>query len=394
VPVWHAATKELRKNGDLVVIGIIQEQHPDRCRLYAQWQQFDWPILHDPINQLDLRGVPIAIAIDEQGIVRDTRPRSSNIEAFVARNFEATRDTSPAASPAVPNIESLANKAKKEKSSEAWRNLGDAQILWGDSQELNNVVSDYQEAVRLNPKDAAAHFRLGVAHRMRHESPLREPDDFEVAIQQWGKALEINPNHYIFRRRIQQYGPRLTKPYPFYDWVNLAVSEVQSRGEKPIQLSVPPSGAEIAQPSRHFQPSLENSVSPDPKGKINRDTQSLIEIKSVLVPAKIRPGDAARIHLSLRPAMNAHWNNEVEPVQIWIDSPNGWTIEKRLHSAKQPAAPESREERNVEFEIRAPQEANGTMRLNGYALYYVCEDAGGKCLYLRQDFSVEIGLME
>ena len=46
MPVWHELTKEARKAGELVLLGVIQEQHPDRCRLFAQWKGFDWPILH------------------------------------------------------------------------------------------------------------------------------------------------------------------------------------------------------------------------------------------------------------------------------------------------------------------------------------------------------------
>ena len=75
MPVWHDATRQLVKDGRLVILGVTQEQHPERCRLFAQWKQFDWPILHDPINVLESAAVPIVVAIDEHGIVRSTRPR-------------------------------------------------------------------------------------------------------------------------------------------------------------------------------------------------------------------------------------------------------------------------------------------------------------------------------
>ncbi len=52
------------------MLGVTQEQHADRCRLFAQWKQFGWPILHDPINLLEAPAVPIVVAIDEHGIVR------------------------------------------------------------------------------------------------------------------------------------------------------------------------------------------------------------------------------------------------------------------------------------------------------------------------------------
>jgi hypothetical protein len=38
----------------------------------------------------------------------------------------------------------------------------------------------------------------------------------------------------------------LDKPYSFYDWVTKAEQEIAARGEKPIQLSTRPGGAEIA----------------------------------------------------------------------------------------------------------------------------------------------------
>ena len=43
---------------------------------------------------------------------------------------------------------------------------------------------------------------------------------------------------------MQQYGPRLDKPYPFYDWVETAREEIRARGETPSPLRVEPAGAE------------------------------------------------------------------------------------------------------------------------------------------------------
>lgn len=73
MPVWHEGTQRWRENKDLVVIGITQEQHPDRCQLFAQWQGFEWPILWDPLNLTGSNLVPALFAIDEYGIVRGNR---------------------------------------------------------------------------------------------------------------------------------------------------------------------------------------------------------------------------------------------------------------------------------------------------------------------------------
>ncbi len=394
MPVWHEAVKKLGTDNNLVVLGVIQEQHSERCRLFAQWHKFDWPILRDPINKLGLRGIPIVIAIDEHGVVRDTKPRSDTIQSFVASKFDAPKNPPSATRRVKPDVLVLRSAAKRSKSFRDWRDLGDAEILWGDSQDLSEAVAAYQQAIKLAPQDAASHFRLGVAYRMRYESSLRENVDFANAVDHWGKALELDPNHYIYRRRLQQYGPRLVKPYPFYDWVQLAIRDVKSRGDIPVQLMVTPSGAEIAQPSRQFRSSQEAATSPDPKGQISRDVARSIHINSVVVPARVQRDSAARIHLSFRPTKNVHWNNEVEPLRVWIDSPQGWTIDKRLLDAPQATTPESREERSVEFELRVPSDASGDVNLNGYALYYVCEEVGGACLFLRQDFSVKVKLKE
>ena len=67
------------------------------------------------------------------------------------------------------------------------------------------------------------HFRLGVAYRKWFDEK-KDIAFFDQAVEQWGKALAMQPNQYIWRRRIQQYGPRLIKPYPFYDWVEAATN--------------------------------------------------------------------------------------------------------------------------------------------------------------------------
>ncbi|MCZ6651766.1 MAG: hypothetical protein O7D91_01925, partial [Planctomycetota bacterium] len=55
-----------------------------------------------------------------------------------------------------------------------------------------------------------------------------------------------------------------------------------------------------------------------------------------------------------------------------------------------PAQPETRETRVLEFELSfSPNYPAGEVELPAYALYYVCENKGGKCLYLRQEFNVK-----
>ena len=194
------------------------------------------------------------------------------------------------------------------------------------------------------------------------------------------------------RRRVEQYGPRLTKPYTFYDWVETAKAEIRARGEKPVELSVLPTGSELVQPSKRFTADQRDVQPLDPKGRIQRDTKGLILTEVTVVPPRVRPGESARVHVSLRPnpARKAHWNNEAEPLRLWVEAPSGWELERRLLTAPQGGMPETSEPRQFELDIRAPADAQGTAKLRAYALYYVCEDVGGTCLFLRQDVSIEV----
>ncbi|MEK7996852.1 MAG: hypothetical protein AAB403_23860, partial [Planctomycetota bacterium] len=90
MPAWNTKLRKYIQEGRLVVIGIAQEQHPDRSRLFAQWHRLEWPILCDPINVMQVRGVPIEVAIDEQGIVRSLRPKAEAFEdEFLNKSFAA-----------------------------------------------------------------------------------------------------------------------------------------------------------------------------------------------------------------------------------------------------------------------------------------------------------------
>lgn len=395
MPVWHETTREWVKQGRLVLLGVTQEQHPDRCRLFAQWKQFDWPILHDPINVLEAPAVPIVVAIDEHGIVRAMGPRP---ETFAAEFLDKTfADDAPPGAPrssGPPDADALVRRAEAGPSAANWRSAGDALTIWGGGSRVDASIDAYARAVRLDLQDKNALFRLGVAYRMRHESAGRHPGDFQEAVDAWSRALELDPNQYIWRRRIEQYGPRLAKPYAFYDWVAQAKTEVASRGEVPVPLVVEPYGSELAGPSRDVV-AEKARAEPDSQGRILRDDARLIEAEVVVVPARIRPGQAARVHVTLRPsaAREAHWNNESAPLRIWVGESEGWTTSARLLEAPPGDAPESDEIRRLDFEIKAPATASGKTRLAAYALYNTCEQKGGRCLFLRQDLTIELDVV-
>ena len=397
MPVWHDSTRKFVEDGRLAILGVTQEQHPDRCRLFAQWKGFGWPILHDPINVLRSEAVPIVVAIDEHGIVRSVGPRPETFARdFLDKTFADDAEGEPEPLTGPPDPAAPLRKAKGTEDRAAWREAGDALVLWGGAGRIDEAIDAYAHAIRLDPADKYAMFRLGVALRMRHESSSRQPGDFQAAVDAWGRALALDPNQYIWRRRIEQYGPLLTKPYPFYDWVDTARREIAARGEAPIPLAEEPTGSELAAPARAVVAEADAPAEPDPEGRIRRDADGLIDAEVAVIPKAIKPGQAARVHFAFRPdkAKTGHWNNESTPLRVWVAGVDGWTVANRLLEAKPGAGAESDEVRRLDVEVKAPADASGKVRLAAYALYNVCEQEGGTCLYLRRDLTVEVEVLD
>lgn len=381
VPGWYEATRALREQGKFQTLGIVQEQHPDRARLFMQYKQMDFPVLADPLSLLGVSVVPITLAIDEHGIVRLMNPRPEDIgREFLNREF-----TAPHGDQTQPDGAS--------DSKNVWQRPADKLFMSGDPESCDTAIKSYRELLQAHPDSGVLHFRLGVAYRTRYDSEFRQADDFLNAVRAWTRALELNPNNYIWRRRIQQYGPRLIKPYPFYDWVPTARKEIAARGESPVTLRAEPGAGEYAKPARDFETASGGLTEPDPDGKITRDEDRFIATEITVVPSTIGPGQAARVYVTLRPdpLTDGHWNNEAGPLALWIEPSTGWQVDRRRHEAAVPRAEVSNEARTIEFEIRSPADAGkGPVELPAYALYYVCQGKTGACLYRRADLRIPI----
>lgn len=383
----------------MVVLGIAQEHHADRCLLFAQWRDLDFIILHDPINLIGTKVVPLFVAIDEQGIVRALQPDLDDFEmSFLDQDFEGGEPgIEETVKPLIPDIDDLQRRALKDDSSVAWRALGDALVLWYGSARISEAIAAYTHALQMNLDDSAVMFRLGVSYSFRHESDQRQTGDFQKAVGLWSDALARDPGQYIWRRRIQQYGSRMDKPYPFYNWINQAQAEIRKRGQVPVEIRVALTESETAQPAKAFFSTEERDISPDPQGLIPRDEQGFIKAEVTVIPPRIPPGGGVRIHIVFRPddALDVHWNNEAEPLRVWLDLPEGWRSDGRLRAAPQPREPESREIRMFDFDLLLPRNAKpGPVRLAVYALYYACEGEKGTCFFLRQDIPIAFEIKE
>lgn len=374
------------------MIGIIEEQHPDRARLFMQWKQMNWPILVDSLNLLGVEVIPITLAIDEYGIIRAINPEPTTIEkTFLNQTYLKPAQVLSQASSRKADLGKL-QAATRTGGAESWRAYADGLVLWGGPSRLADAINAYQSALEREPKHASTVFRLGVTFRKRYDSREQRRNDFESAVEHWEKALNLNPNQYIWRRRLQQYGPRLEKPYSFYDWVVTAREEIQDRGQIPVELTVEPGGAEFAQPLKRFEGNSVTRRSPDPDARILRDKEGFIEIESIRVPTTLASGNSARVHVVFRPnsLIKAHWNNEAHDLVFWIDPPQGWEVSDRYLTVPNPKETVSLETRQIEFELSCPEQAPaGIVTVPAYALYYVCEDVGGTCLYRRQDVKIQ-----
>ncbi len=386
--MWHEATKEVQKQGKVKMVGIILEQHPDRTRLFMQWKGMDWPILIDSFNLLESSAVPITLFIDEYGVIRSVRPAVEELDDFLNRTYP---ETAPPPLAGLPDFEQL-KEATRKNSVGSWRAYARAVSLWGQPSQISEAIEAYQQALEKEPEHGPTNFELGVAYRKRYDSDDRQPEDFQKAVENLGQALDIDPNQYIWRRRIQQYGPRLDKPYSFYDWVTTARQEIAERGDTPAQLPVEPGGAEFAYPTESFETAEAEREDPDPRGRIFRDEKGFVQVETTVVPAAVAAGDTARIHLVFRPNLQvkAHWNNEVEDLVFWVDPPEGWQVDNHYVTVANPPEAISQETRKVEFELRSPEKPAGSVTVPAYALYYVCEDIDGTCLYRRQDIPLQV----
>lgn len=373
MPGWHARTKDLVAAKKLKVIGIVEEQHPERAVLFMQWQQMDWPVMSDPLNLLGVYAIPYTFLIDQHGIIRYKNPKPADLEKFLATDYPAAGGAGPQPLAIDPDSPEHA-------------------LMWGGDDAIGGAIKQLEQRVASDPEDDNAFFRLGVAYRKRHDSLQRQPGDFAAAVTAWQQALKLNPRQYIWRRRIQQFGPRLDKPYSFYDWVNAARVAIIERGENPHPLSAEPGGSEFARPGKS-DAAHSKAEHPDPESELPADKLGLVKVEAVVVPSTDSAKPAARVHLRFRPskALKVHWTNDAGGLSFFIAEDPAITIHDREPDAPLPKQPASSEERGIEFEVRpADGETSLPPSIKGAAFYYVCEDLDGVCQYLRQDIEITL----
>jgi tetratricopeptide (TPR) repeat protein len=317
--------------------------------------------------------------IDEHGIVRNNRAHPDDLVPFMERNFQPNSEP----------VKADASLPKQPSEVERLIDSGNQFLNSGDPEQISQAIEAFDKAFQLDAKNGKSLFSLGVAYRARYDSGHAQPGDFKKAAHFWTQALATNPNQYIWRRRIQQYGPRQIKRYAFYDWINTAIREIKERGETPIELTVPLSTAEVSKPHNTFQINQAEATNPDPEAKITLDDANRAKLTAVVMPSEVKPGRPIRVHLSIAP--NAvKWNNEAGPMIIWINESSNGTPEARLIELPVPAEPATDETRTVEFEFLTAEDQPKCL-IDAYLLFYAC-DQDGSCYYLRQNFNIAVAL--
>jgi len=372
VPGWHAFTKEWREKGDLALVGIVQEQHPDRARLFAQWQGLDFPILWDPFNLTGSKVVPITLAVDEHGIVRAVNPEREKFEDEFLRVVFPPTAHSAAARVEIPGAI--------------------ADLMAHDPAQLDAAVAALESAASRTPIDSIALFRAGVARRLRYDADGGNAADFQGSLDHWRGAWSLDPEQYIWRRRTQQYGPRMDKPYPFYDWVAEAQAQITARGETPVALGAQLTPSELAEKGR-FVPGGDEEE-PDALKKVPLDTEGWLAIESATAFDTSGQTPVASLHLVLQPnaKLDVHFDDEAGPVVVWlgsVDQPDGFEFEARHHQLRPAKTGRAAEERRLAVDTRLRAGSRGG-KLRGYVLFYGCQGVEGTCRYLRHDFEVEL----
>lgn len=385
MPGWHVSTKYPEEAGTINVMGIVLEQHPERARLFMQWQKMGWPVAVDALNLLELRAVPVTLLLAPDG-------RISQISPDPDRFLESLEKPEP-----LPPIQDSLNVWKP------W--IGDAEkhFLSGDGS-YTPIISQLKTRLNSLPPQSAesalTYFRLGVVTKARDESSDSEINDFAEAVEFWQQALIRDPNQYIWRRRIQQYGPRLTKPYPFYDWVPQALDDLKIQGNPwnggPISLT----GSEVTTPSQnHHHPAAHPN--PDPDNKINHLAPGSLNVSLTVIPKNFKPGDTVRVHVQFRLTQPQilQWNNEAEQAILHVPQ-SRWTPQAlNLAWDSFPVdSANSSENRSFDFEIDLPEsdssriESGDPVEIPVFLVSHYCNKLNGICYMARRNAPIHLGI--
>lgn len=365
MPGWHARTKDLVADGELQVFGIAPEQYGDRMALFLQWKEMDFPVLMDPLNVLGVAAVPITLLVDPQGVIRYRNPKAADLATFLATDYPiSTRQYKLQVSPPQTRLTLAALQSRKVVA-------------------VQEAIATYRKLIDSGQGEPTDQFQLGVLYRWLYDHDSADSGQFQKAIDCWQAALQEVPGQYIWRRRIQQYGPRLDKPYPFYNWVTEARKDIVAREETPFPLTVEPSGSEVAAPSRKNEQAEGTNKFPDLNNKLP-NTDSALAVSVTSIPHTDRK-DVKRLHLRLQPTGHGHWSSDAQEVELWLLRKDGEPI-LLVNDASPLTNGEdtSTEARTLETDLSAIPSPSAQLIL----FFSLCEKKEGVCKFLKMEIPI------
>ena len=169
------------------MVGIIQEQHADRCKLFMQWKRMDWPIMVDSLNLLEVTAVPLTFLIDEHGMIKARPRRPSEVEAWLEEPASEGQAPISTARTTMPTEEDFrAQSAATENGNfETWMNFANDLFMWAGDNHVQHAVMAYERAAKIDPDNPLVDFRLGVSFRRGFDVESHDHADFQRAVEHW-----------------------------------------------------------------------------------------------------------------------------------------------------------------------------------------------------------------
>ena len=347
----------------------------------------DWPVYIDSFNLLEVEAVPMTFLVNPKGVITKVSPSKKNLDSILKN---ATNAINPTTS---DDLEPYWSTLLKKRSFNLFCNLASER----------NFVELFKSIKMLKKSDYKMRhehleFMTGVAYKMRSESPFRKLDDFSKAIDHWETALELRPNQYIWRRRIQQYGPILGKPYPFYDWVEIALKELKEKGEVPFNENFVLTESEQSILTPTQTSNKKNYKIPDPFNKLKRGNMQFVNTRVLTIPSHPKTGRPFRVfvQLDLKQPDSVQWNNEGAASHLYFEKSNfnKTSIHRFWTGTKEKEY--STEQRIIDFELNYPRSGiiGGKKLPAGYIVVNLCDRLTGACFTRRIDFSIPINKVD
>lgn len=390
---WKAESK--RTNGDrkFEVVGVAHDVQVDRVRLFAQWKNVDFPIMHDALNLSRTAKLPLVVGVDESGCVRvlDPTPKKLGSE-FTEKKFERGRER--AAVTELPDPRYTQRMADESRESPEACIYGDALVLAGLPQQIDAAINAYQSAINLKTKDPYVWFRQGVAHRIRYDRADRHDGDLQAAVDGWSHAARMAKDNQVFLDLLRLYGGGAVNEGVSYSWIPVAQKESAARHESPAALSSTPLSCEM-EPSEHLDKWRKAAKMPEDFQKdAIADEQEFVQCETVGIPGiSDETSGSMLLIFRLKPESGAKWSDSADSLRIWIQPPKNVKVTRHLLKSAASKMPDSTADRSLAFDFKSSGKTlKEEVVFKCRAVYELVDKSGGKPKRWWRDFEFKYAI--